>query len=216
VHRYAVWYHLRRLRARSGPEKPVTDGQATHIRYHVRAAAAVLSTLAGSGRTLADVRHSDIDDWLAGRQVARRAELGTFLHWVCRERLTAVALPVMQWAGPDSRIDHDQRWVLARRLLHDDTVPTEDRLAGLLVVLYAQTATRIRLLRFDDLDSSSGAVRFTFGTTPFDLPSAMAPSSSGWPPSVPARTASRHHGSSLAGPGTNRSARACFAHASRR
>ncbi|MEU7905716.1 hypothetical protein [Actinoplanes sp. NPDC049118] len=43
-------------------------------------------------------------------------------------------------------------------------MPTEDRLAGLLVVPYAQTAARIRLPRFDHLDSSSGGVRITFGS----------------------------------------------------
>jgi hypothetical protein len=173
VHRYAVWYHLRRLRARTGPQKPVTEGQAEAIRNRVRAAAAVLVALAESGRTLADLRQTDIDGWLASRRVARRAELGLFLRWARRERLTAVAVPVQQWAGPDGRIDHDQRWTLARRLLHDDAVPTEDRLAGLIVVLYAQTAARVRLLRFDHLDSSSGGVRITFGTTPIDLPPAM-------------------------------------------
>ncbi|GAA0587852.1 hypothetical protein GCM10010172_86050 [Paractinoplanes ferrugineus] len=174
LYRYAVWYHLRKLRARTGLQKPATDGQAAPIRNHVRAAAAVLATLAESGHTLADLRQADIDEWLAGHRVARRAELGLFLRWARRERLTTVAIPVQQWAGPGSRIDHDHRWALARRLLHDDAVPTEDRLAGLLVVLYAQTAARIRLLRFDHLDSGSGGVRITFGTTPIDLPPAVA------------------------------------------
>jgi hypothetical protein len=174
MHRYAVWYHLRRLRARTGPEKPVSDEQATNLRNHVRAATAVLATLAESGDTLAGLRQADIDQWLVSRRVARRDELGAFLRWARRERLTTVAIPVTQWAGPDSRVDHDQRWTLARRLLHDDTVPTEDRLAGLLVVLYAQTPARVRLLRFDHLDSRPDSVRVTFGTTPIDLPPDVA------------------------------------------
>ena len=173
VHRYAVWYHLRRLRARTSAQRPVSDGQATRIRDHVRAAAAVLSTLADSGRILADLRYTDVDLWLAGHQVARRAELSTFLNWARRERLTTVAIPAAQWAGPHHHIDHDQRWTIARRLLNDETLPAEDRLAGLLVVLYAQTATSIRLLRFDDLHVSPDGVRLTFGTTPIDLPKAM-------------------------------------------
>jgi hypothetical protein len=174
MYRYAVWYRLRRLRARIGPQKPVTDEQATNIRDHVRAAAAVLAALAGSGRTLDGLRQSDIDEWLVGGQVARRDQLGAFLRWARRERLTTVAIPVAQWAGPASPIDHDQRWTLARRLLHDDTAATEDRLAGLLVVLYAQTPARVRLLRFDHLDSRPDGVRLTFGSTPIDLPPDMA------------------------------------------
>jgi hypothetical protein len=35
-------------------------------------------------------------------------------------------------------IDAEGRWAQARRLLHDDALKPEDRVAGLLVLLYAQ------------------------------------------------------------------------------
>ncbi|MGX7674613.1 hypothetical protein [Plantactinospora sp. DSM 117369] len=174
VHRYAHWHQLRRLRARTGPHTPVTTGQAATAREHVNAAAAVLATLATAGRSLADLRQADVDQWLATPQVARRAELGAFLRWARQERLTTVALPVLQWTGPRDRVDHEQRWAQARRLLHDETLPTEARIAGLLVVLYAQTATNIRTLRFDQVHTTPGGARITFGTTPIDLPPTLA------------------------------------------
>jgi hypothetical protein len=65
VHRYADWYHLRRLRARTCADRPVTAGQAARLRYHVAAAVAVLETLRDSGRCLADLSDADVDRWLA-------------------------------------------------------------------------------------------------------------------------------------------------------
>ena len=91
--------------------------------------------------------------------------MGAFLRWACHERLTTVTIPVLQWAGPHDRVDHDQRWQQARRLLHDDTLPTEVRIAGLLVVLYAQTATSIRTLRFEQVHPTPDGARIAFGTT---------------------------------------------------
>ena len=42
------------------------------------------------------------------------------------------------------------------------------------MVLYAQTVARVRLQRFDHLDSTGGGVRLMFGTTPIELPLPMA------------------------------------------
>jgi hypothetical protein len=39
--------------------------------------------------------------------------------------------------GPTRPLDDQRRWDIARRLLHDDTLKPDDRLAGLLVLLYA-------------------------------------------------------------------------------
>jgi hypothetical protein len=174
VSRYAHWYHLRRLRSRTGPNTPVTDTQATAVRNRVDAATAILAELTSHHRTLADLQQADVDQWLAVGRVARRAELGAFLRWARSERLTTVAFGVPQWDGPADRVDHDQRWHQVRRLLHDDTLPTEDRIAGLLITLYAQTATRINTLRLDQIQFTSSGARITFGSTPIDLPPALA------------------------------------------
>ncbi len=43
------------------------------------------------------------------------------------------------------------RWAIARRLVTDDTIPTSDRVAGALVVLYGQPLARIARLTSGDL-----------------------------------------------------------------
>lgn len=40
-------------------------------------------------------------------------------------------------------MDEDERWALSRRLMHDDDLAVEDRFAGLLVLLYAQSLTTV-------------------------------------------------------------------------
>ncbi|MGH3991094.1 MAG: hypothetical protein ACRDSN_01360, partial [Pseudonocardiaceae bacterium] len=43
-----------------------------------------------------------------------------------------------------AHLHDDHRWHLVRRLLHDNDLPLEDRVAGLLLLLYAQP--RVQLL----------------------------------------------------------------------
>ncbi|MEU8550553.1 hypothetical protein AB0C81_26830 [Streptomyces roseoverticillatus] len=73
-----------------------------------------------------------------------------------------------------STIDSEKRWSDARRLLHDDTLPTPDRVAGLLLVLYAQKIATISQLTADDVHLDNDTVAITFGTSPVVLPEPLA------------------------------------------
>lgn len=77
-------------------------------------------------------------------------------------------------AGALSTIDSEKRWSDARRLLHDDTLPTPDRVAGLLLVLYAQKIATISRLTVDDVHLDNHTVAITFGTSPVVLPEPLA------------------------------------------
>ncbi|GLL05917.1 hypothetical protein [Dactylosporangium matsuzakiense] len=173
VHRYVHWYLLHRLRARITPQRPVTVEQAKRLRSHAITAVAVLRAVRAEGSSLAALSETDVSEWLAGRQVAGRTWLGAFLRWAYRQRLCTVTLPAQQWTGPRSRIDHAHRWDLARRLLHDDTLPLADRIAGLFVVLYVQTASSLCALRCDQIQPTPSGARLLFGTTPVDLPTGL-------------------------------------------
>lgn len=72
--------------------------------------------------------------------------------------------------GPTRPLDDQHRWDIARRLLHDDTIKAEDRLAGLLVLLYAQTLAAISRMTIVDLETSNDAVRLHLGSSPINLP----------------------------------------------
>jgi hypothetical protein len=83
-----------------------------------------------------------------------RTDAGNFVRWAARQKLTRLDFAAVKWTGPSGIIDTETRWSQARWLL-DDTVKPEDRLAGLLVLLYAQWPAAISRLtlghvRIDD------------------------------------------------------------------
>ncbi len=71
-------------------------------------------------------------------------------------------------------LDTEGRWEQARRLLHDDTVAPEHRLAGLLVLLYAQQPATISRLSIADIDIHSDHVALRLGREPIVVPEPLA------------------------------------------
>ncbi|WP_405842482.1 hypothetical protein OG528_29340 [Streptomyces platensis] len=71
-------------------------------------------------------------------------------------------------------MDEEASWATARRLLHDDTLKSQDRLAGLLLLLYAQWPAAISRLTVDHIEETDGAVRIRLGADPVDLPAPVA------------------------------------------
>jgi integrase len=71
-------------------------------------------------------------------------------------------------------LDDQARWDAARRLLHDDTLNARDRLAGLLVLLYAQPVARISRLTTGHVTTDGMTVRIRLGPAPITLPGPVA------------------------------------------
>ena len=174
LHRYAVWHLLRRLRQRNrGVE--ATYGQLDVVRQQVRAAIGLLDWLRARGLTLATCGQGDLDAWLASADVSRRAETGHFVRWAISQRLNAsLQFAATRWTGPSGPLDQEERWRQARRLLHDDTLDAGDRVAGLLLLLYAQQVSTISRLAIDDIDTSDDAVTLRLGSVPVVLPEPLA------------------------------------------
>jgi hypothetical protein len=70
-------------------------------------------------------------------------------------------------------MDTEARWEQARWLLHDDTIRPGDRVAGLLVLLYAQWPASISRLTPGHIQASDGQVRITLGSEPVVLPEPL-------------------------------------------
>ena len=70
-----------------------------------------------------------------------------------------------------AQLEEDRRWELVRSLLHDDAHAIEDRVAGLLVLLYGQPLARIARLTRDQVTDSPSGVTLLLGTMPVELPS---------------------------------------------
>ncbi|MGH3791276.1 MAG: hypothetical protein ACRDQ9_10855, partial [Pseudonocardiaceae bacterium] len=173
LHRYAVWHLLRRLRRRVG-DADTTHTQAVVVRQHVKAATTLLDWLTAHTLTLATARQGDIETWLTSENAAHRREAGAFVRWAHRQKLTSLDVAAIGWDGPTQVIDTEARWDQARRLLHDDTLTPEDRVAGLLVVLYAQWPAAISRLTLDHIDATEHQVRLRLGHEPVVLPEPLA------------------------------------------
>lgn len=173
LRRYAVWHLLRRLRRRNSGQ-PATIQQYAVVHQHVRAAVVLLDWLAAQHLTLATCRQADLERWLTGGEASHRYHAGHFVRWATRQRLTTLSFPATRWQGPARALDDQARWDAARRLLHDDTPSTRDRLAGLLVLLYAQPVARISRLTTGHVTTDDTTVRIRLGAVPITLPGPVA------------------------------------------
>jgi hypothetical protein len=172
LHGYAVWHLLRRLRRRLNGQ-PASDHQVKNVRNQVTAAAAFLDWLDAQGLTLAACTQGDLDRWLAGHP-RLKARSSNFVRWaVTRRHASRLTAPAARWTGPSGPLDHDRRWADARRLLHDDTCPAADRVAGLLILLYAQKLSVITTLTTQHVLHQDGRTLLRLGSRPVTLPAPL-------------------------------------------
>lgn len=171
LHAYAIWHHLRRLRGRLDG-RPASNQQVRNIRQQVADAAAFLHWLDTSGLTLSTCTQTELDQWLARPQQASRS--ANFVRWATTHRhafrLTA---PATRWNGPAGPLDQDRRWADARRLLHDTECPVTERVAGLLILLYAQKLNIISTLTIQHVHHRKGQTFLSLGRTPIVLPTPL-------------------------------------------
>ncbi|WP_177235527.1 hypothetical protein [Streptomyces sp. MUSC 14] len=169
LHGSAVSHHMRRLRRRLGDDH-TTRLQGLNVRCHVTAANNSPAWLGGEGLTLGTCTQTDLERWMADPTVSYPDETGHFVRWSVQHRHARdLAYGTVRWTGPLSTIDSEKRWADARRLLNDDTLPTPDRVAGLLLILYAQKIATISQLTVDDVHFDGDTVAITFGTSPVVL-----------------------------------------------
>jgi hypothetical protein len=169
LRRYATWHLLRRLRSRNNG-RPVTHEQQNVVRQQVRGAVALLDWLDSRDLTPGTCGQADLDEWLSGSGNSRSRDAGHFVRWAARQRLTSVSIPAVRWRGPVQALDDEARWDAARRLLHDDMINARERLAGLLVLLYAQPVARVARLTTSHVTVSGATVQIRLGTAPITLP----------------------------------------------
>ncbi|MFC8829646.1 site-specific integrase [Streptomyces sp. NPDC057137] len=174
LHRYATWHLLRRLRRRSRGND-ITHTQLTVVRQHLRAAVHLLNWLNDQRLTLTTCRQADLERWMTSDDVRHRREAGHFVRWALAQKIARdLSFPAVRWNAPARAMDDEARWTTARRLLHDDTLKSEDRLAGLLLLLYAQWPAAISRLTVDHIEETDGAVRLRLGAVPVELPALVA------------------------------------------
>jgi hypothetical protein len=171
---YGTWRVLRRLR-RSAEHGKLTI-HATHRGRDLAAEAArFLAWLRDHDHYLATCRQADVDQWLASGPATTRQQVRGLLGWATEQGLlTGITLPPKAPAAPPRTLQDAQRWALARRLLHDPALDPVDRVAGALVVLYAQPVARIARLTRADLARDGDQTLLRLGRDRLLLPEPLA------------------------------------------
>jgi hypothetical protein len=168
IRTYLQWGHLRRMRAKS-QIVPLNESAAGQARQQTNIAVAFLTWLTDRHHSLDTCRQADLDDWFATGTATRWA-LHNFLAWAMdARRCPRHQIPRYQGQA-SSGLDQQHRLALLARLFTDTTVDLSDRVAGCLVLLYAQPLSRIRNLTLDDLDQRHDGLWIRFRRHHVPLP----------------------------------------------
>ena len=168
--RWAVLPHL------NGPDGARDLIQApTNARRTLRQVIAFVSTLEDAGTTVQGCDQCQLDEWFATSK-AMHHQVRPFLSWMQRTNHLSrdLTLPASYRGKPERSIDSEERWRIARRLVTDDTLDPADRVAGALVVLYAQPLGRVVALTTGHVGHAREGVTLRLGSDLLDLAEPFA------------------------------------------
>jgi hypothetical protein len=170
--RYATWQLLRPLRAKSAVA-PLSDFAHNGRKQRLKGADAFLGWLEADGRTLADCTQAVVERWAATGPPGW-SRVRPFIAWAHQQGLVgSLEFPTRPAGVSSSLIGTEERWAIARRLLHEADLDPVIRVAGLLVVLYAQPLARIARLRTDQIHTNDGHTELLIGASPIRIPSPL-------------------------------------------
>lgn len=118
---------------------------------------------------------SDIELWLSDGKLTRRL-VRDFVKWMtARGYMRDLFVPALAGSRqPASASDEGARWALARRLLHENELDVADRVAGILVLLYAQRVSRIAQLTKKEVTDIEEGMTIRLGRNPVAVPEDLA------------------------------------------
>ncbi|MBP2527258.1 hypothetical protein [Rhodococcus sp. PvP104] len=175
---YASWSVLHRARhraRRSAAHRPSAGSVSRYARTRITVAAQFLTWLTDNDLDLAGARQADVDRWLDDGTTTRQ-RLRDFLQWANSHHLAAdLHVPALGREGlPQHLLGDDQRWALLRRCLRERELDLRLRVAGTLVLLYAQIPTRIVELTTDDIVTDDTGTHLILHTVPVLIPPPLA------------------------------------------
>ena len=165
VHRYIRWKHLRHMRANS----PIQNGTFLRAKQVTTVAIEFCNWLTEQGAPLADATQADVDTWIA-EGTTTRLILAWFLTWTRAAQITNPALTVARHRrGTAPRLSHHAQVCALDRVVNGSELPVRNRLAAVLVLVFAQPIERIANLRWDDIKLTHDAVIVEIAGMPIHL-----------------------------------------------
>jgi len=133
LHEYGTWRLLPRIhRPRDG--RPQTYSTLQYAKTRIRSADRFLAWLGQRNTWLAAATQTDVDEFLSlHAQLA--GTLQPFLRWTTQTRNSRrLGCHQERRDQPKPAITADKRWQLLRRLLHDDSLDSADRVMGAIIL----------------------------------------------------------------------------------
>jgi integrase len=173
IQRFATWEVLPRLRARA-ENKPITPSSRQFAGDQIKQATAFLDWLVQRQRTLQTCDQADIDTWHAEHAEHVRRCLRGFLLWSMASKLTRpLRLPALTVIR-NAPLPQRERMALLGHLLTGQDLPLRSRVAGIIVLLYAQRVSRIVRLTIDDVICDGDQLLLRLGEPPSPVPTPFA------------------------------------------
>ncbi|WP_395297156.1 hypothetical protein ACF9IK_29770 [Kitasatospora hibisci] len=148
---FATWHVLPHLRERAD-RSHITPSIRRFAADQIKHATTFLQWLSTRDSALSSCGQLDIDAWFADNTEHSRTCLRPFLNWARKSRRCpcSLSIPTMKISRRPA-LSEDERLAALGRLLTDTDTPMRLRVAGVIVLLYAQPLTRIVQLTVDDV-----------------------------------------------------------------
>lgn len=173
VEQFATWHHLRRLRGESKPGQG-TDGPKRAAQQEITETIKFLTWLEQThGRTASTCIQQDVDAYLASGPTTRHL-IRTFFVWAKRSKINNSVQIGFRQARTTPLITQDQRLAWLKELLTGDSESLPYRVAGILLLLYAQPLTKIAGLQTTAIARIDGETRIALGKEPIPVPEPFA------------------------------------------
>ncbi|MEU0984814.1 hypothetical protein ABZ488_37085 [Streptomyces griseus] len=170
---FVTWHQMRRLRSKA-EKGPLGRSQTSQAKQEITQAGAFLAWLADRGRSIEHCRQADLDAWHTAKPTTRRPAQ-TFLRWCMKTgRMPRLTLPPQVINQDQAPLHQHRRLAILRRTLNDDSLSLRARVAAALVLLYAQSVTRIVRLTVNDVIDDGATVTIRLGDPPSPLPEPVA------------------------------------------
>lgn len=173
IHRFATWEVLPRLRTRA-ENAPLTPANRRFAGEQITLATQFLTWLTEQQRTLETCRQADIDTWHTEHTEHERNCVRSFLLWAMTSKLTRTLRLPSPSVKRNAPLPQHERMALLGRLLSDSELPLRSRVAGVIVLLYAQPLTRIVRLTVDDVIRDGDQTLLRLGEPPSPVPAPFA------------------------------------------
>lgn len=170
VARFIRWSLEKRLRSMS----PVTDSAFLRAKQTVTVTIEFCNWLAAEHNTTFErVTQEHIDLWQSTGATTREHIL-RFIRWAIKAKLIASDLEVTPHRrGTAPRMPITEQNAVIERVAHQQTLHPRDRLAAILIIVFAQRAEDVAMLTWDKVRITADSVTIDLAGFPIELPAPL-------------------------------------------